>query len=92
MTYGFDYSKEKDLIIRQTRGVGFRDIIDAIHKGRRLDNIEHFNKKKYPNQKILIVRIEDKVYGVPYVIDKVRKVTFLKTIYPSRALKKKYLK
>jgi len=90
--YDFDYSKGKDLILREVRGVGFKDIIEEINKGRVLDNIDHFNKKKYPNQKIFIVRVKDKVYAVPYVIDKIRKVKYLKTIYPSRILKKKYTK
>jgi len=40
----------------------------------------------------LIVNINNKVYAVPYVIDKIRKVRFLKTIYPNISLKKKYLK
>lgn len=92
MRYRFDYSKEKDSILRAVRSVGFKDIIDAIEKGNLLDDIDHFNKKKYPNQRIFIIRIKDSVYAVPYVKDKVRRVTFLKTIYQSRALKKKYLK
>ena len=90
--YKFDYSREKDLILMETRGVGFKDIISAINKGNLLDDINHFNTKAYPNQKILIIRIRTKVYAVPYVIDKKRKVTFLKTIYPNRKLKKKYIK
>ncbi|KKQ41162.1 MAG: hypothetical protein US60_C0046G0013 [Microgenomates group bacterium GW2011_GWC1_37_8] len=92
MKYKFDYSEEKDLILREARSVGFEDVIEAINKGNILDNINHFNKKKYPNQKIFIIKIKDKVYAVPYVFDKVRQVTFLKTIYPSRTLKKKYLR
>lgn len=90
--YGFDYSKTKDSIVRRVRGLGFDDVIEIIKKGKILDEIDHFNKKKYPNQRIFIVRIENKIYAVPYVVDKIRKVKFLKTIYPSRMLKKKYLK
>ena len=90
--YNFDYSEAKSLILREVRGVDFKDIIRAINKGHIVDNIDHFNKKKYPHQKIFIVKVKDKVYAVPYVIDKERKMTFLKTIYPSRTLKKKYLK
>ena len=89
--YKFDYSREKDLILREARGIGFRDIIEAINKEGLLDNINHFNKERYPNQKIFIVKILDKIYAVPYVIDKEKKVKFLKTIYPNRKLKKKYL-
>ena len=92
MKYKFDYSSEKDLILRETRKIGFDEIIEAIESGKALDDIDHFNKKRYPNQRILIVNINNKVYAVPYVIDKIRKVRFLKTIYPNRNLKKKYLK
>ena len=92
MKYKFDYPEEKNLIIKATRGVGFEEIIEAIESGKVLDDIDHFNKRRYPNQRILIVSIKNKVYAVPYVIDKVRKVRFLKTIYPNRNLKKKYLK
>lgn len=91
MYYRFDYSEEKDSILREARGISFKDIISAIKKGDLLDNIDHFNKKKYPNQKIFIVKIQSKVYAVPYVIDKRRKVTFLKTFYPNRRLKRKYI-
>ena len=92
VSYDFDYSKEKDSVLRDTRGIGFSDVIDAIKKGNLLDDIDHFNKKRYPKQKIFIVKIKSKVYAIPYVIDKERKVTFLKTIYPNRKLKKKYSK
>ena len=92
MKYKFDYSSEKDLILRETRKIGFDEIMEAIESRKVLDDIDHFNKKRYPNQRILIVNINNKVYAVPYVIDKIRKVRFLKTIYPNISLKKKYLK
>ncbi len=88
----FDYSEEKNLILKSIRGIGFENIKEAIKKGFLLDDIDHFNQKKYPNQRILIVKIKKYVYSVPYVIDKKRKVFYLKTIYPNRVLVKKYLK
>ncbi len=92
VSYKFDYSELKDAKVREQRGVGFRDIIDAFNKGNVLDDIDHFNRSKYPNQRIMIVKIREKVYAVPYVKDSVREVIFLKTIYPSRKLKARYLK
>ena len=38
------------------------------------------------------IDIEGYVYIVPYVIDNKRKKVFLKTLYPSKKLTKKYLK
>lgn len=87
-----EFSKEKSLLLEETRGVGFKDIIKAIEKGKILDDIEHFNKKKYPNQRILIIEIEKIAYAVPYAIDYERKAIFLKTVYPNRMLTMKYLK
>lgn len=92
MKYKFDYSEEKNLILKEVRAVGFEQIINAINKGDLLDDIDHFNNKKYPNQRIFIVKINHKVYTVPYVKDKVKDTVFLKTIYPNRVLKKKYLR
>lgn len=92
MKYRIDYSEEKNLILKETRGVDFEDVVDSLEKGKILDNIDHFNKKKYPNQKIFIVEIKKYAYAIPYVIDKKRKVIFLKTVYPNRVLKEKYLK
>lgn len=92
MKYKLDYSEEKNLILKETRGVNFEDTIDAVEKKKILANLEHRDKKKYPNQRILAVKIGRYVYAVPYVINKRRKVIFLKTVYPSRVLTRKYLK
>lgn len=92
MKYKYDFSKEKDTVLTETRAIGFLDIIEAIDKGCLIDNIDHFNKDKYPKQRIYIVRISKKVYAVPYVIDKKRKIIFLKTIYPNSKLKARYFK
>lgn len=92
MKYKFDYSEEKNLVLKETRGLGFEDVKDAIEKNGLLDDIDHFNQKRYPNQRILIVKIKKYVYSVPYVIDKKRRLFYLKTIYPNRVLVKKYLK
>ena len=91
MKYKFDYSEEKDAVLRAARGLGFREIVEEINNGNLLDDIDHFNKRKYPNQRILIIKAENKVYAVPYVVDKIKKIKFLKTLYPNRKLKKKYL-
>ncbi len=92
MPFKYDYSQEKDEILKEVRGVSFEDIIVSIKEGNLLDDIDHFNKKKYPNQRIFIVKIKLEIYAVPYVIDNQRKVIFLKTFYPSRKLKKIYIK
>lgn len=54
-----------------------------------MDDVAHPNTKKYPNQRILIVSIDDYAYLVPYVENE--NEIFLKTIIPSRKASKKYL-
>lgn len=92
MKHRFDFSVEKNLVLKQTRGLGFEEIIEAISRDGLIGNIKHLNRKRYPNQKIFIVKIKSYIYAVPYVFDRKRNLIFLKTIYPSRKLTKKYLK
>lgn len=91
MVYGFDYSEEKDLILKATRGTSFEDVIEAIAKGKLIADISH-DSKKYSNQKILVVEIDNYIYAAPYVKDSKRQKLFLKTVYASRKLTKKYIK
>jgi len=86
------YSLEKNEILKSTRGISFEDVILALEEGYLLDDIEHPNKEKYPNQNIFIILIvvKDYVYLVPYVEDE--SSIFLKTIIPSRKMNKKYNK
>lgn len=92
MKYRFDFSKEKDLILQQIRNISFEEIIQTIEAEGFVVDLEHFNKKKYPNQRIYIVKVKNQIYVVPYVVDKKRKVKFLKTIYANRKIAGKYLK
>lgn len=71
------------------RGIGFELAIEAIQQGNVLDIIEHPNQEKYPGQRIFILEIDRYVYMLPFVENE--REIFLKTIIPSRKLKKKYL-
>lgn len=87
MGYEIEFSEEKSLLLKETRGVSFEDVIVAVEKGRVEDDIIN---KTHPNQRMLVVRLKKYVYAVPYVVDSKRRKIFLKTIYPSRELVKKY--
>ncbi|MDO8619676.1 MAG: toxin [Candidatus Daviesbacteria bacterium] len=89
--YIIEFSEEKNLLLKETREVGFEDVVVAIEKKQILGDLKHSNKK-YAHQKILIIKIKKYVYAVPYVIDQKRKAIFLKTAYPSRILTNKYMK
>lgn len=86
------YSLEKNELLKEQRDISFEDVILALESGKLLDDIEHPNKEKYPNQNIFIILIEikDYVYLVPYVEDDTS--IFFKTIIPSRQMNKKYNK
>lgn len=89
--YRIDFSEEKNLLLEETRGVGFKDVVVAIEKDKILDDFGHGNKK-YSHQRILAIQRGDYVFAVPYVIDPKRRVVFLKTVYPSPVLTGKYMK
>lgn len=84
-----DYSPEKNLLLKQTRGISFEEVVLAIERGKVLDIIAHPNTQKYHNQKIYVININYYVYLVPFV--RQGEKIFLKTIFPSRKLTKKYL-
>ncbi|MEK7125481.1 MAG: toxin [Patescibacteria group bacterium] len=85
----FVWNKEKNKKLIEGRGVGFADIVKAIERGNVLDIINHKNRKKYPNQKVFIVNINNYAYDVPFVEDEEK--IYFKTIMPSRKSTKKYI-
>jgi len=86
------FSAEKNALLKAERGIGFEDVLLAIEMGYILDDLEHPNQEKYPNQSVFIIYITIKnyVYLVPYVEDET--TLFLKTIIPSRKMNKRYHK
>ena len=83
MEFFFDEAKNEKLF--QLRGVTFQMAIEAIEEKGVLLNFSHPNQEKYPNQKVLVININDYAYCVPYEIEADRLI--LKTIYPSRKFK-----
>lgn len=84
----YDWNNEKNELLKAQRDISFEQVVLHIEKGDILDILQHPNTEKYPNQKIIIIRIIDYVYAVPFVEkDNIR---FLKTIIPDRKLNKKY--
>ncbi len=77
-----NWNTEKSLELSKSRGICFEDIVYFIEKGEFLDDYLHPNQKKYPNQQIVIIGINNYAYLVPYIEDE--EEIFLKTIIPSR--------
>ncbi len=85
----FSWNSEKNEMLINERNISFEDIIVNINLGNELDIYDHPNQKKYPNQKISVVQVEDYVYLVPYIESD--EEIFLKTIIPSRKATKQYI-
>jgi len=86
----FSWDSEKNEKLKSERNISFEEIVYYIEKGQVLDILEHSNKKKYPNQFMFVISVEDYVYLVPFV-ERENEI-FLKTIIPSRKATKQYLK
>jgi len=85
----FDWSDEKNEMLERTRQVCFEDAVVCIQNGDVLDVIRHPNRRRYPNQNIIVLNVGGYVWLVPYV--KAKGVRFLKTIIPSRKATREYL-
>ena len=85
----YDWNNDKNCELKRIRNVCFEQVVLHIAQGDLLDILEHANKARYPNQKVLVVKMIDYVYAVPFVED--GDIRFLKTIIPSRKLTRDYL-
>ncbi len=85
----FRWDAEKNNQLQSERGISFEAVIYAINAGKVLDVVEHPNQLKYPEQKIFVLEVNQYVYLIPFVENE--EELFLKTIIPSRKMKKKYL-
>ncbi len=83
------WSAEKSLSLKVERGVSFEEVISAISQGGLLRVMDHPNQIKYRHQRMLVVRIRDYAYLVPYVESEDE--IFLKSIMPSRKATRDFL-
>lgn len=83
------WNETKNRQLMAERGIVFEEVVRAIESGDLLAILDHPNPERYPGQRIFIVKIREYAYMVPYVEDETE--IFLKTIIPSRKMKKKYL-
>ncbi len=84
-----NWNPEKNALLRKERGLGFEDVLYYLERGGLLADVRNPNNEKYPDQRILIVNINDYAYLVPYI--ETEDELFLKTIIPSRKATGKYL-
>lgn len=82
------FDKEKNKLLKETRDIGFEDVLLCITEGKVIDDLDHPDQEKYKGQKLLVIEIKGYVHIVLYV--ETDDEIFLKTIIPSRKLNKKY--
>lgn len=83
------WNADKSLSLKLERGVSFEEVLSAISQGGLLRIMDHPNRAKYGHQKMLVVRIRDYAYLVPYVENE--QEIFLKSIMPSRKATRDFL-
>ncbi|NCO75663.1 MAG: BrnT family toxin [Cyanobacteria bacterium] len=83
----WNQDKNKQLI--RERGISFETVLGSIDQGNLLDDYIHPNQEKYPNQRLMIVKIQNYCFLIPYVETETE--IFFKTIIPSRKATKQYL-
>ena len=54
-------------MLMSDRGISFEDVVFALQSGGLLDDLVHPNIDKYPEQRLLVVRVDDYAWLVPYV-------------------------
>ena len=84
-----EWNEEKNQSLIEIREVSFDLIAQLIREGDILDVYDHPNQERYPGQQMLVVRIDDYAYLIPFVTQNGH--IFLKTIIPSRKATRKYL-
>ena len=83
------WNHAKNAQLSRERGVSFEMILVSLVEGGLLDNLVHPNSERYKNERIMVVRIVNYVYLVPYIEND--EELFLKTIIPSRKATKQYI-
>lgn len=87
----FLWNEEKNLMLKQQRGVTFDMVVTAIIDNKLIDIVKHPNIEKFGHQKIYVVDLKGYCYLVPFVETGDGNI-FLKTIFPSRKAVKEYKK
>jgi len=87
--YLYWYDPDKNTKLKQERGVCFENVIWCIENNYVLDILPHHNQKKYPNQFIMLILVENYVYQVPFEF--CDGYIELKTLFASRKFTRKYI-
>ncbi|MBF0377330.1 MAG: BrnT family toxin [Desulfamplus sp.] len=85
----YRWNTDKNLWLKKERGISFEEIVWHIEHGYLLDDLAHPNQEKYPEQRIMIIKVKDYAFIVPYVENE--DGVFLKTVIPNRKATREYI-
>lgn len=80
------WNEEKNEWLKNNRNLSFEMVQDILYHEQKAIELPHPNRERYPNQKILLLKIDDYVHMVPCIEED--EILFLKTIIPSRKFHK----
>lgn len=83
----YRWDQEKNSELKINRSISFEDVLVKIKKGDVLGIIGNPSEKR-KGQKVFVIKHNEYIYYVPFVES--GEEVFLKTIIPSRKLKKRY--
>jgi uncharacterized DUF497 family protein len=86
----FIWAPDKNTLLQRTRGLGFEGIVTAIMTGGLVANMPHPHQERYPQQRVLIVAINNYAYVMPCIVT--GEVMELITLFPSRKATRDYLR
>ena len=81
------WDDDKNQKLQNERNISFEEISEIILRKEYLDILENPSQ---PNQQIFVVKINNYIYSVPFVIDEQSNI-ILKTAFPSRKLHQRYM-
>ena len=81
----FIYDEKKNQILFDKRGLTFEQAIEIISEEGVLLDFQHPNSDEYPNQRIMVISINNYPHCIPYVMD--GETFVLKTIFKDRRFK-----
>jgi len=90
MNTDYEFCPEKNVKLKEQRGIDFNEIIFYMENGGLLDVVQHHNKEKYAAQQFFVVDVQGYIHLVLFVQN--GNAVFLKTIFPSRKHTKQYQK
>ena len=82
------WDDDKNQKLQNERDISFEEISEIILRKEYLDILENPSRS---NQQIFVVKINNYIYSVPFVIDEQSNI-ILKTAFPSRKLHKKFMR